>query len=922
MAANPTPEQLTILQDLLLRDSRGNHQLLSYYLKLILRNRPLVLKMPDGTPFTISPETAWTEVLKWNEKAGLPMGDKGSRQIRASRLLNYLELVQGNTREAATNFQAIKDSVNTLNKATPVTNRGQTIKKMVNIRKLQLEIHNRQAIGQLATNLEQTSFIKRFAGDRPTQIALAGLFAANAANFINADVPKHVMADEITKLVQLNAGRTSSINNAAHLAYSQVAQDEELAEITTTINNFATNSKYNSPDEFIKETGRISHYSHILTVGDIPDLVDMLAPTATPEVRQSLSLALQTTIIRSTGDYYTDGSTILSYAFNLAGLPESEVKNISSLAPFLEEIRGTELHNTIGGNVDENDPRILNTKNISAEIGVSAHIPWLNKEDLDSQASLLQKQYGSEDLAKTLQQEINLGEDADFKKISSIKKLFSNIEQHNHYTRALDDNPVYNIRNQIGKTRGRFAAISSPIDRFSQKVGKKIWAVDDFVHSPFKYIADKIEDIQEKVPILNPGKFIYDKFVGAQLWIAQRVLEWSDNLIGRGHWARGILTHISDFSRGFITEGGSWSGANYTFVQKKWGDLLDWGAKKTGRGSWQALKGEIGTKLWSGFSKMAPELAKKLSAGELSKVVASLVAGELSAGTTLLIQAGLMLIGSAFKKIKQFFTDSHFRDQVIRRIPALIAAASVGLAAVPGAIVAGLIAFGSGALSLLGSALGALFTSIFLPAMIAVGSMLLAFFLLFQVFNITKEIDSNDSLYQQVIAGIVCDEGGGGPGSAAVCIADYLQGCNLSPLTASLLNSSGWKCLLAQTALNQNAKDAIQASTSGNNYFQCVGMAAAYAGQAYNISFPQINAKDYANNAPSGFRWIGGGDSCQPGALFVDTGGTYGHIGVVIECAGANIVCVDSNYGGPGVTRNKDQCRYPTGSIAGYLIKS
>lgn len=924
MAVNPIPAQLAILQDLLLRDSSGNHQLLAYYLKLILSNRPIELKMPDETPFTISPESAWNEILKWNEKAGLPMGDRGSRKIRASRLLNYLDLVQGTTREAATNFQAIKDSVDTLSKTTPTTVRGQNIKKMVDIRKLQLEIHNRQAIGQLASQLEQTSFIKRFASDRATQIALAGLFAANAANFINGDVPKHVMAQEITKLVQLNAGRTNGLNNAAHLAYSQAAQEKELAEITDSIGKFVS-SKYKSRDEFIKETGRISHYSHILTVGDIPELLDMLAPTATPQTRQNLARALQTTVIRSTGDYYTNGETILSHAFNLAGLPEAEAKNLSSLAPFLEEIRGTELHNTISGDLNENDPRILNTLSVSGEVGVSAHIPWLTREDLDAQAVILQKKYGSENLSKTLSQEIDTGEGADFEKISAIKKLFSDTEQYNHYTRTIADNPLYYLRDKIGKTKGRFAAVRAPIDRFSQKIGKKIWAVDDFIHAPFKYVADQLAKLEEKVPLLNPGKFIYDKFSGAQLWVAAKVLDWSDSLIGKGHWASGMLSHVSDFTRGFITEGGSWQGANFVFVQKKWGDLLDWGAKKAKFESWQAVKTKVGTTLWSGFAKMAPGLAEKLSAGSLGKLVASFTAGTLSAGTTLLIQAGLMIVGAGFKKFWELIRNKNgARTKFVNKLPLYIAGAATFLAAVPGAIVAGLIAFGSGAMALIGGGISALFTTIFLPAMIAVGSMILAFFLLFQIFNTTIHLDSGPN---EFVASIICNQNSEGSttttspaASAAMCIVETLQGCNLSPLLGSMLDGSAWKCALAAITNPQVAVE-IYNSAQHNTYFQCVGFIAATAAWI-GKPIPQINACSYVNNAPSGYRYYSNTADMQVGDFFVIgssncVDSSPGHVGVVCGVAGTVITACDANYGVAGGVRGDGQ--FARSQITGFM---
>lgn len=929
MATNLTQDQidqLAHLQDLLVRDGNGNHQLLSYYLKLILNNRPIELKMSDGKPFTISPKLAWDEILKWNEKAGLPMGDKGSRQIRASRLLNYLDLVQGNTREAATNFQAIKDSAEALSKATPTTTRGQNIKKMVDIRKLQLEIHNRQAMGQLSTLLEQTSFIKRFASDRPTQIALTGLFAANAANFINSDVPKHVMAEEITKLIQLNAGRTASINNAAHLAYSQAALDSELGEISTTIGSFVS-KKYKSTDEFIKETGRISHISHILTVGDIPELVDMLVPNADQQDRQNLAHALQSTVIRSTRGYYTSGDAILSDAFNLAGLPADKAENLSALAPFLEEIRATELNNTIGGNIDENDPRILNTLNISSEVGVSAHIPWLTKEDLDSQIAALQTKYGTKDLSALLQSELGNVDKADFEKISDIKKLFSNIEQRNSYDRALADNPAYYLRDKIDKTVGRFFAFRSPIDRFSQKIGKKVWAVDDFIHAPARYLANQWGKLEEMAPILNPGKFIYDKVNGVQLWIATKILDWSDSLIGKGHWATKALTHISDFSRGFINENGSWSGANYVFVQKKWGDFLDWGAKKAGFDTgWRGLQAHIGTKLWDGFAKIAPEMAGKLSAGSFGKLIASFTAGTLSAGTTIIIQIGLMLLGEAFKKIQQFFNDKKFREQIIRRLPALVGIASVSLASLPAAIVGGIIALGSGTLAVFGSAISALFTTIFLPAIIAIGAILGSIFLLYQVLQMTAQIDPGTGI--QILTNILCDspsDSSSEPSSpstkvayCASCLVKYLTQCYGQSVTGTKIQSKGISCIIA-SVITQPAADAIEASAVYYNNLQCVGFARAAALCGGSDLPGQAVASDYIRLDTLGYKFVSGVDSCQQGDFGI-IDGSIGHIFVVKQKNNATITAIDANFVCPGCV--SDNTPIPSNKVAGCLKKN
>jgi hypothetical protein len=341
--ADLSKNQRDYLYGLLKSDQNSNHQLLTYYLKLVISNRPLELNIPgEKDPIILPPETIWKEINDWKDANGvsLPMGDSGSRKLKASRLLNYLELIQSSTREAATNLQAILKSAKEqpLHNTRPQTEDGRSLKKIIELRDLQIEIYNRQVLGQLTTKLEQTSFIKRFANDRATQLALAGLFAANAANLSSKDLSTSDMTEEITKLVHLNAGRTQYINNAAHLAYSNAAQDpildkngkiikvSELDELRNTIGDFLEND-FPKNKNFAVETQRISSLSHILTVADIPTLIDMIAPGANLAERASLSRTLQTTIIRSTGDYHTPGETLLSRAFNLAGLPAEKAQH-------------------------------------------------------------------------------------------------------------------------------------------------------------------------------------------------------------------------------------------------------------------------------------------------------------------------------------------------------------------------------------------------------------------------------------------------------------------------------------------------------------------------------------------------------------------------------------------------------------------
>lgn len=915
------------LYDLLSRDQNSNHQLLTHYLKLILRNQPLELKLQDGSLVKLAPEQAWQEIIAWaNEnEVSLPMGDRGSRKLRATRLLNYLELnVQGKSREAAANFQAILDSVKTnpLKNAVPTNREARTYKKLNELRNLQYQLLNDKILGKLTTDIQQTSYLQKFKNDPETFSMLSGLLAANAINLRKTSNQTTLdIAQEITQLIQPKAGYRD-INNAMHLAYAKSAE-KDLAELVEVIDSRVKRVYGDDDKQFTKDMSRVASLSSLTSIADVPAIIDALPRD--PAEKNRIVSAIQSSIVSSSTRGYVSGEEIIKTALESIGIPEDQIlanyNQLSVFAPLLEEARNNEASKILGGEIFENNPRLLHTLPLTSEVGVSPETPWITKADLNATKVTLEKKYNTKDLQGALQQQLTLGSQADFEAITEINNYFKSSSERDRYENILNNNSLLSIRDRIGRARGRYAAIKAPIDRFSQKVGKVYWAADDFIHSPVRFFSDQFAKIEEKLPFLSPD-FYANKFSSLQIGIAQKILKWSDGLIGKKHWASGMLNHVSDFSRAFVHEEGSWSRANFVFVQTKWGNLLDWGAKQAGyKGGWGAVKAQIGTKLWSGFSKVAPGIAQKISAGSLGKLVASFTAGTLSAGTTIAIQIGLLLLGAAYNKVKQFFTDKQFQDKVFRRLPMLISAASVALAGLPALIVGGVIALGSSLIGSIGLLFTTLFTTIFLPAIIFIGAVIGSLYLLTQVLNVTIRLDSSPG---QLITSILCDNDGGGGNPAintAVCIVQILTDCGLNPLLKGNANTPAWQCALA-SLVAADAMEVLKESATKYDGVQCVGFVRAIDVATGGPGVGWGNANTLGSSPPSGYTFASGIGSCAPGDIFVDTGGAVGHTGLFISNDGPYIKCADANGAGLGVVRGPDSCVWDSGKIAGCLKKN
>ena len=948
MANKLTTAQRNLVIEALNLDKAANYSRLEYYLKQIISGRDVAFETRARDPFVVSSGEAWEIIVVWSQSEGsLPVGDRKSiinARSRATKLLGYIQTnVSGNAVEAAANFELIKEQAT--NRLTPTfpsqDPQDYNLQKIYNLRHIQEKIVEAGIIGKIYTNLEKAEILKGVP-EKSRNYVLRMLAAGhqNLRDPLRSEIGRTTKEREKTRFTDFTPekihqlllhapGSTGDINQIIRLFYSNSSQEE----INTIIEVFETtiSKEFKGREsEYQKEMSSFYSISSLAPgISSISYLVNCVDIHATQSERAAFAKSLRSQIISAaSGNHHLSGEILVQNALRSAGLSDMSLSSFNIISSYIEEIEIKERHLLLGSNLGDHDSRLLATSSLAAEIGVDLTTPWVKYSELEKITERLTGSKSIDSLQKAFDEEFALGNDANLQRLSELAILMGKHTDYKIYQGAVGSNLGYKLQEMLSKGAGNYLAVRQPIDKFTQKTWGGISNIDDLIHYPQHRLAKWIEKTTERFPWLNPGAYIAGKWVSYQTGIALKIHSWAINLTTSTTtaWIKSFAGHISDFTEGFIKHEASWSGATTFFVQRKIGNVLDWSAKVLSKGkhaTTKSLKISIANTIWSGFSKMAPELSAKMLAGTLGATIKTFLLGELTLGASIAIQVGWEAIKSGFSGLIKFIKSiasgdsSNLWGMGAMALGSLFLAFNTLLGGIPAALIV--------TFKILGTALKIiwdLFLALLALSAITAICLIIFFTLIWSgLINSTFNLDSNSSPYQQLVAGIICNEGGGGPGSAAVCIADYLIQCKLSPLNASLLSGSGWKCLLAQSTLTQNAKDAIEYSTAGNTYFQCVGMAAAYVGQAYNLAFPQINAKDYANNAPKGFKWASGGGSCQPGALFVDTGGTYGHIGVVTECANANIVCVDANYAGPGVTRNNDTCRYPTGSIAGYLIK-
>lgn len=953
---NPLSDQIKEIYSSLARDRNSNFNQLEYFLKLIVMNREITFLVPNkqgGLDELVVPaKKAWEIIATWSQGEGnLPVGDKDPRfniRSRATRLLDYIQTnVSGKTAEAAGSYRLILEQAKY--PAPPVSGRAKNdeesnLQKVFELRRKQIALLESRFMSPLTNNLSKSKLFANIP-DAATRAMVLQMIAAGNANFRYnpKDGFQNFTAEKLHQML-LHQPNIRDVNSVMRLAYAKNAQLD--FEEASSIINSTIKATYKNEGEYQQGMADLRSLSSISpSLDSVKYLVNSLNISANPQDNALLIKSIRSHIIAAASQNHIDGTSLLKSALKSAGFAEISIDHFQSLVPYVEEIQIRQRHLLLGSDLSDQDARLLSTAGLATEFGVDLTTPWIKKKDLDEITERVltstEKEYKEKKLGElsseknlALQQafdyEYSKGDKANLHKLAEISSLMSKYRDFGLYHDSVDGHLGYKIQELLGKGLGNYRAVKQPVDRFTAKIWGGIDSIDDIVRGPQRELASWWEETQEKYPWLNPGAMIANKWIKYQTGIAIKIHDWAITISTSNAWLKSFAGHIADFTEGFVKHDASWSGAGSFFISKKIGNTLDWATKFASKGKYgtfTSLRFAVANKVWNGFTKLAPGLSSKMALDGFKKVIIGIIGGEMTMGVSIAIQIGWEVIKYGFSFLKKLLTDSKFRERVLNKLPILLAGGmTAGIAAIT-AIPFMFAAVGSSFLAGLGAIISMLFTTIFVPAMITVGSIILAFFLLFQVFNTTIYTDSGTSI-QQAISDIVCSiTKSEAPSSssnpklaAAKCIYELLNTAQINPLNKS--NASGANFNSFATALgNQLAASEISRSATEYLTFQCVGFDVAVdimTGGSGGFT----DAKDLDTNIPGGYSFKSGVDSCSPGDFFVDKNGKWGHTGVFVEPAGANIVCLDANSDGKGIVRDESTCRWPTSKIAGCLKKN
>lgn len=458
---------------------------------------------------------------------------------------------------------------------------------------------------------------------------------------------------------------------------------------------------------------------------------------------------------------------------------------------------------------------------------------------------------------------------------------------------------ITDTRSRFYETQSRF--FDKWIDIEETLTGKK--ALHKLLDN-WDAIAEKITIPGTKIPFFRMVPWIYDRI---DEWKKVNTLKIISRTSSSSSWfGKSINWTFKQYELGGFTV----NGATAHFATAQWGKLVKWSLTKTGMSGVVKYAG-IST------SRTATRFLIKLGGKALARLGEKAIGAIITAGTAIgsvLFAIGMVwdLATLAWNFVKEFINNIEFRKTV--RNWAI-----------------GLWAFFSGIqLAPLAAVLGVMFAVAFeglLLSLIIVGT---ALFVVPQIIDRNKSGTHLDAVNNaaQIIANIVCTLGGAeAPGTssnprlaAGKCVYKLLTEAGINPLNSS--NAAGPAFTSFSTGLGNGAA-ASEAQRSAQKYgaFQCVGFDVVVSMMTGGGgAFSDANLLDSIE--PASYKFVAGVGSCSPGDFFVDKNGSFGHTGLYVAPAGANIVCMDANSDGRGTVRDDSTCRWPTNNIAGCLKRN